>query len=343
MKQLKIYTLILAGLLAFITSCKDDSIELVPKWESAVHGLGNFASGSSASFVYNQPATDVDLELQWISIDGKASVNKIEVYVLVNESYVDAEGNEKVAMHGGEKGKLYKSFEGGGVPGNRTPVTFSLDQASLYTLYQDAQFNYGNGTVSVFSNPDKPERNTTNRFIPDDAISARWEFTTTDGRVISKWGPSVCTEFPGANCSVDFGVVCNSDLGGTFDYLTTNIQCDNCPPTYPGVAGCLLNAPIEGNGELVALGGGKYTVSDATFGQYGCAWDDNPAKGVTLNDVCDKVQFGGADQYGLVYTFSIVSNDGTTLTIDWQNDYGDSGRTALTRTDGKTWPLTLYN
>lgn len=340
---MKIYTLIFAAFLVSVTSCKDDSIELVPEWESAVHGYGDFAEGSSASFVYNQPATDIDMELQWISIDGRAAVSKIDVYVLVNESYVDLDGNTKVAKHGGDRGKLYTTFEGSAVPGNRQPVVFSLDQATLYSLYQDAQFDYGNGTVSVFANPEKPERNTTNRFIPDDQISVRWEFTTADGRVFSKWGPSVCTEFPGANCSVDFGVVCNSDLGGTYDYLTTNIQCDNCPATYPGVAGCLANAPITGSGELVAIGGGKYEVTDATFGQYACAWDDSPAEGVVINDVCDRIFTSGADQYGLVYTFSIVANDGTTLTIDWSNDYGDSGRTELTRTDGKTWPLTLTN
>lgn len=344
MKHLKIFSLMLAALIVSITSCKDDSIELVPEWESAVHGLGDFAEGSSASFVYNEPDVDVDMELQWISIDQKASVEKIEIFVLVDESYVDpADGNSKVAQHGGEEGRLYTTFEGSAVPGNREPITFSIDQAALYELYKDATFDYGNGSVSVFNNPDKPERNTTNRFIPDDAISIRWQFTTSDGRVFSKWGPSVCTEFPGANCSIDFGVVCNSDLGGTFSYETTNIQCANCPASYPGVAGCLAAAPITGTGTLTALGGGKYTVPDATFGQYACAWDDSPAAGVVLNDVCDKISTSGADQYGLVYTFSIVSNDGTTLTIDWANDYGDQGRTALTRTDGKSWPLTLHN
>jgi hypothetical protein len=138
-------------------------------------------------------------------------------------------------------------------------------------------------------------------------------------------------------------VVCPSDLGGTYDYETTNIACANCPPSYPGVAGCLAEAPITGSGTLTDLGGGRYTVTDATFGQYGCAWDDNPAAGVTLIDACNIVSTGGSDQYGLVYTFVIVSNDGTDLTIDWSNDYGDSGTTVLTRTDGKTWPLDLTN
>jgi hypothetical protein len=136
--------------------------------------------------------------------------------------------------------------------------------------------------------------------------------------------------------------VCPSDLAGTYSYVTTNIQCENCDGSVPGAGACGVS--ISGTGELEETdGAGVYAVSDATFGQYGCAWDDSPAEGVTLNDVCGKISTGGADGYDLVYTFTIVSNDGETLTINWENDYGDSGTTALKRTDGKTWPDNLRN
>jgi hypothetical protein len=139
-------------------------------------------------------------------------------------------------------------------------------------------------------------------------------------------------------------VVCPSDLGGTYSFVTTNIACDNCPGSVPGVAGC--GPSTSGTGTLTATTtAGRYAVSDATFGQYACAWSDNPAAGVFFNDACLKVSTTGADQYGLVYTFTIisVSPDGKDLTIDWENDYGDAGRTVLTRTDAKTWPAGLTN
>lgn len=198
-------------LLGAITSCKDDSLVIVPAWESAVHGLAEVTS-TNTDFSYNDPTIDLDLDLQWISIDAKAAVNRIEVFALFNEAYVDLDGNPKVASHGGDEGKSILVLEGSEVPANRTPFSLSVTQAQLYELYKDATFDYGNGEVSVFENPDKPQRNDEQRFMWDDALKIRWQFTTEDGRVFDKWGVSVCTEFPGANCEIDFGVACSASI-----------------------------------------------------------------------------------------------------------------------------------
>ncbi len=125
---------------------------------------------------------------------------------------------------------------------------------------------------------------------------------------------------------------CASDLGGELDFVTTNITGGN-------VGAC--GASISGTVTFDDQGGGIYEISDATFGQFGCAWEDNPATGVSLVDVCGKLSLIGADQYDEIYSISIVSNDGADLVIDWENDAGDSGRTTLTRTDDKGWPLGL--
>lgn len=257
MKQIKAYTLILIGLLGVITSCKDDSLVIVPEWESAVHGLAEITS-SNSDFLFNDPNVDVDVDLQWISIDGKASVTRIDVYALFNEDYVDVDGNPKVAKHGGDNGKLLASFEGGAVPASRTPLSFSVTQAALYALYSSSTFNYGNGTVSVFNNPDKPQRNATQRFMWDDAIKVRWEFFTEDGRKFNKWGVSVCTEFPGANCSVDLGVVCASTIsnpganGGTYEIAMTDTYGD-------GWNGAAIRVTVDGTDT-------DYTLDDGSGG-----------------------------------------------------------------------------
>lgn len=211
MRKLKIWIIASVLLLGAITSCKDDSLVIVPEWESAVHGLAEVTS-SNSDFSYNDPSVPLDLDLRWISIDQRASVTRIEVFALFNESYVDVDGNPKVAAHGGDEGKSILVLEGGAVPANRTPVSLSVNQTQLYELYQDATFDYGAGAVSVFENPEKPQRNEEQRFMWDDALKIRWEFTTADGRVFDKWGVSVCTEFPGANCAIDFGVACSASI-----------------------------------------------------------------------------------------------------------------------------------
>lgn len=132
---------------------------------------------------------------------------------------------------------------------------------------------------------------------------------------------------------------CPEDLEGTYQYATTVTAVG----AGGDIGGCV--GVITGDGELVRIGIGIYSVSDASFGQYDCAWADNPATGVTLSNFCDELSFGGSDQYDLVYTISnvSVSPDGTQLSFKWENDYGDKGNTTLTRTDSKLWPTTLYS
>jgi hypothetical protein len=213
MKLFKKYVVLLIASLGIITACKDDSLVIVPEWESAVHGFAKVTS-TNKDWLYNDPNVDIDMDLKWISIDNKLTVQKIEVYVLFDEAYVDSEGNPKVASHGGTEGKLLTSFEGSAVPANRTALNLSVTQNAVYDLYKTAKFDYdnGNGEVDVFTNPAKPQRNATQHFMWDDAITVRWEYTTEDGRVFKKWGPSVCTEFPGANCQVGIAVVCASEI-----------------------------------------------------------------------------------------------------------------------------------
>ena len=83
---------------------------------------------------------------------------------------------------------------------------------------------------------------------------------------------------------------------------------------------------------------GSYTISDASFGQFGCAWGDTPPGGnVRFNDACGKLSMSGTDKYGDSYSFEVVSVEGNKLTINWKNTYGDGGTTTLTRAGGN-WP-----
>lgn len=125
--------------------------------------------------------------------------------------------------------------------------------------------------------------------------------------------------------------VCNSSLEGTVTYTT--VVTGAVVPITP----CLPS--ISGTTEFDKVTHGVYAIGDATFGQYDCAWNDTPAFGVNWVDFCDDITVTGADKYGLVYTFAVVSNNGTTLVIDWANNYGDTGRSTLTREGG--WPLGL--
>lgn len=173
-----------------------------------------------------------------------------------------------------------------------------------------------------------------------DQFTFRQAMVFPDGRVFSSNNVQTAISSLGGVYKSPFAnvvaVVCPSDLGGVVNYVTVVTASGN-PGSYP-ITPCLPQ--VSGTTNWTEQGPGRYSLQDATFGQYDCVWSDNPASGVFLNDACNLLNLTGSDQYGLIYTFVITGNDGTTLTINWSNDYGDGGTSQLTRT-GKTWPLAL--
>ncbi len=332
MKNIKliIYSAIVALLLP-VYSCRDESLYPIPEYETAVHGFARIKQGSATTFFFGENTGKIDMELQWVSIDQKNTVTKIEVFINFRESYLDQEGNPRVANHGTKK---LLTIEGSNVPANRTFTGFSVTAEQIYNLYRDAQFNYGdgNGSVPVFNNTFKPDRTPNSRFTPDDTFTVTWAFTTADGRYFDSWSDSVCSEFPGANCQIRWGVVCVSDLAGTFNYVSTEL--------VRGPGGTACGGPITGQVTWTLVSAGKYSTTDASFGQFGECWGDDPANSPTfrINDVCNKISTEGRDQYGDAYTYTIQNVDGPNLTIRWRNTYGDGGLVVLTRTDGRNWP-----
>ncbi len=126
---------------------------------------------------------------------------------------------------------------------------------------------------------------------------------------------------------------CSSELGGIYDYTTTNSSA----PT-----GEFSIGPITGTVEFTDLGGGVYEISDACFGGWiGLYGPGNIATGVTLTDICNKISVTGTDQYGEIFTLSNLIINGNQMSFHWKNDYGENGDTTLIRTDGTNWPL-LY-
>lgn len=130
------------------------------------------------------------------------------------------------------------------------------------------------------------------------------------------------------------GVVCPSDLGGTYDYVS--VDQTSIYGVCPGAThtGKITWSPVAGTT--------SYAISDASYGILGCQGE--PASiwaGVRLNDACGGLSYSGADGYGATYTFTFVSNDGTNLVFTWVNTYNESGRVTVTSNPGKPWPLTL--
>lgn len=131
-----------------------------------------------------------------------------------------------------------------------------------------------------------------------------------------------------------YNVSCPSDLGGIYEATTTNVTA----PTGETASG-----PLVGDITFTDLGGGQYSISDASFGGWGGLYGPgNIAEGVQLKDICGKISYFGKDQFDEIFTFSNLVVNGDKISFHWENDYGEKGDTVLRRKDGTNWPeLTL--
>jgi len=75
---------------------------------------------------------------------------------------------------------------------------------------------------------------------------------------------------------------------------------------------------------------------------YGTTSQDNlPNGNLKIKHESNILSYAGSSQWGEIYSFTNVEVDGITLTLNWQNNYGETATVNLTRTDGKNWPTNL--
>ena len=214
MKKLNRILLICAGILMGFISCKDDSLVVIPEWETGVNTYATLQAGTPTSWVAADVTKTMNLNWRWISIDQKNTVVKVELFLLFNEAFTDIDANPGLARHGGSAGKLWKTIEGAGLKGNREDIQFTVTQDDAYQLYKDNTYNYCGTTVPVFGNALKPDRTPAAPFLKGDTFTVKWTVYTEDGRKFDSWSPSVCTEFPGSNCLYSWGVTGTDPLPG---------------------------------------------------------------------------------------------------------------------------------
>ena len=211
MKRITTYLFSLSLIAVTLLSCKDDSLIAIPDWESGVHGYGLLTSDPAIGFSTANASATIDVNFKWKSIDKLNTVTNIDLYVTFNEEYTDKDGNKAVASHGGAQGKKVKSI----TPQAASEFgSFSISQEEVYNVYSSSSFDYGFGAGSqaVYSDPLGKGRAASKKFVPGDTFRVTWVLTTEDGRVFDSWSPSVCTEFPEANCAIDWGVTCATSI-----------------------------------------------------------------------------------------------------------------------------------
>ena len=158
--------------------------------------------------------------------------------------------------------------------------------------------------------------------------------TKTDGTVYdyNNTGPNLQSSNAfGALFRLNVSIVCPSSLEGTFDAVTVGW----CGLTSASNSFEWVKSGAE---NLYAVVGGDFSYG-AYFSCYG-GWTGVPAGSLKVQDACGILSPTGASQWSEVYVFNdvSVSNGNADLTIDWVNDYGESGVSTLSNWSGGNWP-----
>jgi hypothetical protein len=335
MKLIKFLNLSIAVSAILIVSGCEKAYDPYPVFETVPHSFGKFKSGTSTSLLYGNNNSQLSGDLQWISVDQKVNVVETDLYITWTENYKDKDGLPKTASHGKKKLKTITD------PGPaRTPKDWSFSAAEIYALFKDAKFDYKDdaGERSVFGNPKDTDRNTTNSyFTSNDKFVLSWGFKGDDGRYFDSWSQGICSETVGSNCSLSFGVVCVSDLAGTYTSTTTGKSTDTCCPD---------ETTVESTVTITSLGSGKYEISDFSAGLYKKWYEvygitdayvaetdktKNKLRGDIL-DACNKISGSWVEPFSESLTISGVSLvSDKKITYTWENGYGDKATVTLTK------------
>jgi len=226
MMELKKYSLLVLLSVLVVFSCTDEDLVPEPEPESAVHGYIERTTAIE-NFLYDDVSLGLDFNFSWVSVDSKNTVTKIEFYVSFNEVYTDFEGGAKTASH---KEYLFKTIDS--PKGNRETEALSMTQDDLYQIYKDDKFAYDitegvDAEQSIFGFDQKLNRDAASSpWVDGDSFRIRWIMTTADGRTFDTWNDSICLEFPGANCTYDWAVVCSQiiPVGTAGDIVITGTE-----------------------------------------------------------------------------------------------------------------------
>ncbi len=298
MKYINKYS-ILFFVAAMFFACEDEEIQKrnFPGWETAVNGFGQLQETSAANFLLADVVNGLDIDFRWISIDGTNTVEKIEFFITFEEGYTNKDGDPAVADHGTE---LFMTVDS--PPDNRTDMSLNISQDDVYTLFQNATYDYmeTGSAVSVWTYPPKARNVTTTPFVDGDSYVLTWIMTTTDGRVFDSWSPSACTELPGSNCQIAWILECGQEFNDPRGVYTLSMV-----DSYgDGWNGAFVTVDIDGSTT-------DYDVDTAPDG------GDNAATGIAIINVPNGTTSVGFSFTGGAWdseiTFTITSEHGNTI------------------------------
>lgn len=180
------------------------------------------------------------------------------------------------------------------------------------------------------------EINSTSDFAIGDVFTVSSIVTLKNGRVINilkddatnNFSPDIASS-QSYKLSQSYNVSCSSNLGGTYNVISSGTSTDDGPSAEEN--------PITDYPYTVTLtdeGGGIYKLSDAYGGLYILWYDiygiDTDNSG-TISDICGTLSGSFNEPFDTLVTMTGVVNPDGTLSLHWENGFGDFGDSIYTK------------
>jgi hypothetical protein len=319
MKLIKYSFGMLVTMLVFITSCTDFVEPRIPysTFDTGAY-LRTVARTSDTFNFFDLANAKFDITVEGVDAENGATVESVEVRVR-RRRLIPGVGLQYVPL----------PLAGGGVNDVLVKTLSSADFAP------NDQSKFLRAKILVTSAETFAALGlTASQINGGDVFEFRLKMTDKSGRVFNDVNASADIKggaFFASPFLYNVSVVCPTDLGGTYEFTSSEMQSPfgSCPGS------------ITGTVTFTAVAGTtSYGVSDATFGFWDC-YGDTFGGNVRLNDACGSLSFSGSDKYGDTYTFNFISVSPAELVFTWVNTSAETGKVVLKSNAGKPWPLGL--
>lgn len=310
-----IFKLTLLSFIGLMVSCSDTDRPVDEVFDGTTRGAVLRTLESSTDLPIGEGGDDFSLLLEiQDGADGNLA-DFIDVYVTFQDNSPENGTNPKPEA-------LYQTIPSSAfITGERLPrAAINISLAELEDFFGLTEDNYTGG----------------DRFV------VRLELHTSDGRVFTDTNTNAIINGPFYRSPFRYNanVVCPSELDVAFTWVAKDFFFQGAPQGNQGFP--------SGSDKLVRTTGTTYKYESGffDFGYYCAIYGDcggGAAGSLQLADVCGKLTYTGADQFGDAWEISGVSVDGSNLTFTWESAYGERSTVTLTRTDGEDWPDNLFS
>ncbi|MDF2156873.1 hypothetical protein [Algoriphagus sp. CAU 1675] len=314
MKMLKYSFGLLASALILLSSCRDFVDPNIPYSEFDTGAYLRTIARTSTTFnLYNLPGSKFALTLEAVDIEDGATVETVEIRVR-HRRLIPGVGLEYTPTNDVLVKTLQKSDFAPNTESRFLRTTFEIPAAEAIQAVGLTLGDIEGADVFEF------------RLVLNDKFGRSFSSDNVTTNVAG--APFYASPF-----QYNVAVVCPSDLGGTYDFVQTNMEspygdCDG------EITGTTTWTPV-------ASSPGAYSITDGTFGFFDCYGDSWGNGNVRISDACGKLTMSGTDKYGGTYTMTVISANETDLVFQWLNSYDETGLVTVKSNAGKPWPADL--